>query len=56
MTNIANAGTTHKCAHNQCRCQIPSSEKYCSDYCADAAKVGDIEIECDCKHSACELD
>jgi hypothetical protein len=56
MTAINDVGSKHKCAHMQCRCQVPTSEKYCSNYCADADKVKDIEIECDCKHKECELD
>ena len=56
MPEIIDVGEKHKCAHAPCRCQIPSLEKYCGSYCDEADKVKDIEIECDCKHSACELD
>jgi len=44
-----------KCAHSQCQCAVAEHEKFCSDYCHDAQDVGDIEIQCDCKHEACAL-
>ena len=44
-----------RCAHSQCQCTVQEHEKYCSDYCQDAHKVGDTEIQCDCKHEACAL-
>ena len=56
MVEIIDVGDQHKCAHVPCHCQIPSFEKHCSNYCAEADKVGEVEIQCDCKHSACELD
>ncbi len=56
MTEIIDVGNTHKCAHIACCCQIPAFEKYCSDYCAEAGKLGGVEIACECKHTDCELD
>jgi len=44
-----------KCAHSQCQCMVAEHEHYCSDYCQDAQGVGDIEIQCDCKHDPCAL-
>jgi len=44
-----------KCGHSACACTVPDHEKYCSDYCKDAQDVGDIEIQCDCKHDPCAL-
>lgn len=45
-----------KCAHEQCRCEVPSGQKYCGDYCSGAEKIHEIELQCDCGHSACALD
>jgi uncharacterized membrane protein len=52
MANV----TTRKCAHEQCKCQVPYTEKYCSGYCRDATEVKEVELECGCGHPACALD
>ena len=41
-----------KCAHPACNCLVDKSQKYCSDYCHDAA--GTMEISCNCRHAECE--
>jgi hypothetical protein len=57
VTDVA----SHECAYDQCQCQIPAAEEYCSDYCAGAGDIGDItdvegvETQCGCEHSACEV-
>jgi hypothetical protein len=42
-----------KCAHLSCQCQIPSSEKYCSEICKEAGSE-ETEIACECGHPPCE--
>jgi len=44
-----------KCGHEMCRCAVPEHQRYCSDYCKDAAEEKEIEIQCDCKHEPCAL-
>jgi hypothetical protein len=44
----------NKCAHLPCRCNVPPGQKYCGDACRDAGKK-DVEIACQCGHSACPL-
>ena len=39
---------THKCAHEQCKCQVSSTLEYCSDYCSEAADLKEVELQCDC--------
>ena len=56
MPEIIDVASQHKCAHSSCKCQVPNVQKYCSEYCSDASKVGDTEIQCDCKHASCALD
>ena len=56
MDYNADIESQHKCAHKQCRCQIPSAQKYCSDYCANAEEVDEVKLQCQCKHKACALD
>ena len=55
MSEILDAGGLHKCAHDQCECQVSTLETYCSDYCSDADDAQDVEIQCDCKHAPCSL-
>lgn len=43
-----------KCAHPACNCEVEEDSKYCSQYCADAGSE-EVEIACDCRHSACEI-
>lgn len=45
-----------KCAYTSCQCVVYEPQRYCSDYCSDADDVKETEIQCDCKHSPCELD
>jgi hypothetical protein len=56
MAEIIDLASQHKCAHTQCRCQVSSTEAYCSAYCSDAANEQGAEIQCDCKHAPCALD
>ena len=44
-----------KCAYSQCLCMVAEHERYCSDYCKDAQREKEIEIQCDCKHEPCAL-
>ena len=55
MPEILDGGGQHKCAYDQCECQVSSLETYCSDYCSDADDAEETEIECDCKHAPCSL-
>jgi len=41
-----------KCAHPSCQCVVTGSDKYCSTSCSDAGS-SEVEIACDCGHSAC---
>ena len=45
---------TRKCAHIPCLCDVPRGIEYCSDSCRDAG-IDDIEIACQCDHTACPL-
>jgi len=56
MAEILDLAAQHKCAYAVCACQVSTTEKYCSDYCSDADKVHESEVECDCKHKACMLE
>ena len=56
MDYITDIESRHKCAHEQCQCQIPSTQEYCSDFCSDADDIEEVELQCDCKHSPCALD
>jgi len=42
----------NKCAHPSCECVTALGEKYCSQFCKDAG-AEELEIACDCGHSAC---
>jgi hypothetical protein len=41
------------CAHPACNCPAPEGQKYCSQYCKDAADT--TEISCNCEHQGCSL-
>jgi hypothetical protein len=41
------------CAHPACQCPVEEGEKYCSQYCEDAADT--TEISCNCEHAGCAL-
>jgi len=56
MAEILDVGAQHKCAYSLCECQASSVETYCSEYCSDADKEHEREVQCDCKHSPCMLD
>jgi hypothetical protein len=55
MREIIDVGGRHKCAHEQCECQVSTLEMYCSDYCSDADDAKEVEVQCDCKHAPCSL-
>ena len=55
MDYITDIESRHKCAHEQCQCQIPITQEYCSDYCSDADDIEEVELQCDCKHEPCAL-
>ena len=42
-----------KCARETCECPAPKDDKYCSEECEDAHKVGIMEIGCSCHHAEC---
>jgi hypothetical protein len=39
MEDIIDPASMHKCDHEQCKCQVSSTLKYCSDYCSDATRA-----------------
>jgi hypothetical protein len=45
-----------KCAHEGCKCQVPSGQAYCSPHCAEAAASVEVrgEESCQCGHGACK--
>ena len=45
---------TKKCAHIPCLCDVPDGEEYCGEACRDAGSE-DVEIACQCDHTACPL-
>jgi hypothetical protein len=53
---IIDAESKQKCAHEQCQCEVPFGQKYCSAYCSGADEVEEVELQCDCKHAPCALD
>ena len=56
LSGEAAMGNEKKCKHTACNCTVAENESYCSGYCEDAQKLReDTEIQCDCKHPACEL-
>lgn len=55
MTEIIDVGGQHKCAYEQCECQVSTLKTYCSDYCSDADDQQEVEFQCDCKHAPCQL-
>ena len=44
---------TKKCAHPACNCEVDADNKYCSQYCDDAADT--TEISCNCGHGGCAV-
>jgi len=52
-TTVPESG--RKCAHEQCKCRV-TTEKFCSDYCQDAAEIEEVELQCACEHPPCALD
>jgi hypothetical protein len=50
MENITDVKSRRKCANEQCQCQVPLTEDYCSDYCSDADDVANVAIQCNCEH------
>jgi len=56
MEYIIDPESMHKCGHEQCKCQIQSSQDYCSDYCSEAHDLKEVELQCTCGHPACALD
>jgi hypothetical protein len=56
MSDTTVSETTRKCAHDMCKCQVTSGDRYCSTYCKDAAEIEEVEIECACEHPPCALD
>ena len=56
MDYILDIEGRHKCAHEQCQCQILSTQDYCSDFCAEADDVDEVELQCECKHQPCALE
>jgi len=55
MAEMIDIGGQHKCAYEQCACQVSTLKTYCSDYCSDADDQQEVEFQCDCKHAPCAL-
>jgi hypothetical protein len=55
MDDITDVEIQHKCAHEQCLCQIPSALEYCSDFCSEADDIDNVELQCECNHTPCAL-
>jgi hypothetical protein len=55
MDSSTDIESHHKCANEQCQCQIPITQEYCGDYCSDADDVDKVELQCECKHAPCAL-
>jgi hypothetical protein len=55
MEYIIDPESKHKCAHEQCKCEVSSTLDYCSDYCSEADDVAEVELKCDCQHAPCAL-
>ena len=55
MEEVLDIGGKHKCGYEYCDCLISSLETYCSEYCADAEREKEVELQCDCKHATCAL-
>jgi hypothetical protein len=53
MGNVKDVARWRKCAHEQCRCEVPDTQEYCGDYCSDADDVSEIVLQCACEHAAC---
>jgi hypothetical protein len=56
MDYVIDAESKHKCSYEECQCQIPSTQEYCSDYCSNADEVSEVELQCNCNHPPCALD
>jgi hypothetical protein len=56
MDYITDAKAQHKCAHEQCMCQISTAQEYCSEFCAEADDLDEVELQCACGHPACSID
>jgi len=56
MDYIIDAKSKKKCAHEQCKCEVSFDKEYCSDFCAEADDIEEVELQCDCKHAPCALD
>jgi hypothetical protein len=56
MDTTIDPGSVRQCAHEQCKCKVSSTDRFCSDYCKDAAEIEEIELQCACGHPPCALD
>jgi hypothetical protein len=56
MGNVKGPESRRKCAYEPCKCRVPSTEEFCSDYCEDAAEIEEVGLQCACEHPACALD
>ena len=56
MAGVTGVQTSRLCAHQQCRCQVPLTQEYCSTFCFDADDVTDVEAHCSCGHDPCVLE
>lgn len=45
MAEIMDIGGQHKCAFEQCECQVSTLETYCSDYCSDADDEQEVVVK-----------
>ena len=55
MAEIIDMAGQQRYGYARCECQVSTQETYCSDYFSDADDEQEIEVQCDCKHSPCEL-
>jgi len=56
MGSTEDVKSGRKYFHEQYKCQVPPTEKFCSEYCPDSGEVEETELQCDCEHPACALD
>jgi hypothetical protein len=50
---VTDVVSRRRCVHEQCRCEVPSTQEYCCNYCSDADAVTEVELDCKCGHPSC---
>jgi hypothetical protein len=56
MENIMDVDDRHKCAHEECQCQVLSVEELLQRLLFGRRDPDEVEIECNCEHLVCALD